>query len=103
MDTNLEQVDSSLEQTADMVVPRIEADVLRPDALANARMDFVERCLIKAQDPRGMIDLKASSLLSAVALTTAALGIVATNALDVKIEDALRTVLKVAGMLSFLA
>ncbi|MFL5733131.1 MAG: hypothetical protein ACJ78Q_07995 [Chloroflexia bacterium] len=84
-----------------MAIPQADEDILAPETLAKTRIDFAERCLVNAQDLSRMMDLKASFLLSAVALMTAALGIVASKALDVKTPDTLRTLLKVAGMLSF--
>ena len=50
-----------------------------------------------------MIDLKANFLLSAVALMTAALGIVASQALEVSVDAGLGIALKAVGLVSFLA
>jgi hypothetical protein len=80
-----------------------EQEQLGSAELAKARLDFAERCLVNAQDLSRMIDLKASFLLSAVALMTAALGIVASKALEVTTDEGLRVALKAVGLVSFLA
>jgi hypothetical protein len=54
------------------------------EALVRARLDFAERCFVNAQELTRFIDYKANFLLAAVALLTAALGIVASKALDVQ-------------------
>src|SRR5215212_2113087 len=86
-----------------MAIQEIDQEQLGREALAKARLDFAERCLINAQDLSRMMDVKASYLLSAVALMTAALGIVATKSLDAQADQGLQLVLKVIGLFSFLA
>src|SRR5438105_12069064 len=85
-----------------MAIQEIEQEQLGGADLAKARLDFAERCLINAQDLNRMMDLKASFLLSAVALMTAALGVVASKALDATTAGSLQVTLKVAGIISFL-
>jgi hypothetical protein len=86
-----------------MAIQEIDEEQLGREALAKARLDFAERCLINAQDLSRMMDMKANYLLSAVALMTAALGIVASKSLDTKVTEALQIVLKAVGLISFLA
>src|SRR5437763_12991902 len=86
-----------------MAIQDIDEEQLGREALAKARLDFAERCLINAQDLSRMMDMKANYLLSAVALMTAALGIVASKSLDAKVTEALQFVFKAVGLISFLA
>ena len=86
-----------------MAIQEIEQEQLSGPDLAKARLDFAQRCLVNAQDLNRMIDLKANFLLSAVALMTAALGIVASQALEVSVDAGLGIALKAVGLVSFLA
>jgi hypothetical protein len=86
-----------------MAIQQVEEEQLGAEELEKARLGFAERCLINAQDLSRMMDLKASFLLSAVALMTAALGIVATKALDARADPGAEMVLKIAGLVSFMA
>jgi hypothetical protein len=78
--------------------PRKEASV---DVLARARYDFAERCFVNALELSRFMDQKASYLLSAVALLTAALGIVASKALDARTELDWQWTIKAIGMVGF--
>jgi hypothetical protein len=86
-----------------MAIHQVEEEQVGTEELQKARLGFAERCLINAQDLSRMMDLKASFLLSAVALMTAALGIVASKALDARADPGAETVLKIAGLVSFVA
>src|SRR5438093_12367563 len=85
-----------------MAIQEIEQEQLGSADLVKARLDFAQRCLVNAQDLSRMLDLKASFLLSAVALMTAALGIVASKALEVLAEPGLQAALQAVGLVSFL-
>jgi hypothetical protein len=85
-----------------MAIQEVEQEQLGRADLVKARLDFAQRCLVNAQDLSRMLDLKASFLLSAVALMTAALGIVASKAFEVLAEPGLQAALQVAGLVSFL-
>lgn len=86
-----------------MAIPQVVEEQLGTEELEKARLAFAERCLVNAQDLSRMMDLKANFLLSAVALMTAALGIVASKALDARADPGAETVLKIAGLVSFVA
>src|SRR5687768_6341078 len=72
------------------------------DTVVKARIDMAERAFINAQELSRFMDQKASYLLSAVALLTTALGIVAAKSLDAQVEADWQIILKGAGLFSFL-
>jgi hypothetical protein len=74
---------------------------ITPDTLFKGRLDFAERCLANAQDLSRFMDLKANYVLSAVALMTAAVGIVASKALDANPTETWRIAVKLIAMLFF--
>lgn len=78
-------------------------DELSHDALVKARIDFAEKCFSNSQDLSRTMDMKANYLVQAVALLTAALGIVASKALDVTPADGWTLWLKGAAFVAFLA
>jgi hypothetical protein len=80
-------------------IPNEEAS----ESLMAARIDFAERTFLNAQELGRFMDLKANFLLSAVALMTAALGIVASKALDATSDETWHLVLKSLGLISFVA
>src|SRR2546427_2339391 len=86
-----------------MSIQEIHEQKLGEDTMFKARLDFAEKCFANAQDLSRFMDTKAGYLLSAVALMTAALAIVASKALDVKADLPWQVVLKAAGGVSFLA
>ncbi|HUP28520.1 MAG TPA: hypothetical protein VM409_08810 [Chloroflexia bacterium] len=67
------------------------------------RVDFAERAFINSLELSRFMDLKANYLLSAVALLTAALGIVASKTLDVRPAVDWQVWLKGVGLVSFMA
>src|SRR4051794_11443933 len=72
-----------------------------PDTVFKAKLDFAERCFVNVQELSRFIDQKASYLLSAVALMTAALGIVASRALDSTPTEAWQVGTKILAMVFF--
>src|SRR5690349_18026157 len=72
-----------------------------PDTVFKGRLDFAERCLANCQDLNRFMDQKASYLLSAVALMTAAVGIVGSKVLDTNPVETWRLAIKVVAMLFF--
>ncbi len=73
-----------------------------PDTVFKGRLDFAERCLANCQDLNRFMDQKASYLLSAVALMTAAVGIVGSKVLDTNPVETWRLAIKVVAMLFFI-
>jgi len=73
-----------------------------PDTVFKGRLDFAERCLANSQELTRFMDQKASYLLSAVALMTAAVGIVAAKALDANPAETWKVAIKVVAMLFFI-
>ena len=73
-----------------------------PESALKMRLDFAERCFINSLELVRFMDLKANYLLSAVALLTAALGVVASKALDVPAGTDWQFWLKSAGLGFFL-
>src|SRR5689334_14193188 len=73
-----------------------------PSADIKEQIAFAERCFINGQDLNRLLDFKASFLLSAVALLTAALGVVATRALDVTAVSSWLVALKDVAVAAFL-
>lgn len=69
------------------------------------KLDYAKTCFANAQELNRVIDLKANFLISAVALLTAALGIVASNALGIKAQPGAdwQGVIKTVGILLILA
>jgi len=78
-------------------------ETLTPEFIARSRIDFAQRAFTNAQDLSRMMDQKASSLLYAVGLLTAALGIVGGRALAAPSEGGVQGYLQVIGVLFFAA
>jgi hypothetical protein len=68
-------------------------------AMVVAKLEFAQNAFVNAQELNRTTDAKANYLLSAVALLTAALGIVAANAFDAQPADFWQGALKVLGIL----
>jgi len=80
----------------------VDHDATSTESAVKMRLDFAERCFINSLELIRFMDLKAHYLLSAVALLTAALGVVASKALDVTPETDWQFWIKGAGLTSFL-
>src|SRR5687768_7434880 len=80
----------------------VDHDASSTESAVKMRLDFAERCFINALELIRFMDLKAHYLLSAVALLTAALGVVASKALDVAPETDWQFWIKSAGLTFFL-
>ena len=81
---------------------QVDHEGASPESALKMRLDFAERCFINALELVRFMDLKANYLLSAVALLTAALGVVASKALDVPPDNDWQFWLKSAGLGFFL-
>ena len=92
-----EMIDQTL-----MEPDQVDHDGASPESAVKMRLEFAERCFINSLELIRFMDLKANYLLSAVALLTAALGVVASKALDVAPDSDWAFWIKSAGMTSFL-
>ena len=81
---------------------QVDHDGASPESAVKMRLEFAERCFINSLELIRFMDLKANYLLSAVALLTAALGVVASKALDVAPENDWQFWIKSAGLTFFL-
>jgi len=57
------------------------------EGITKARLDYVQRCFINVHELNRMLDQKANFLLASVGLITAALGVIATAALNRKTAE----------------
>ena len=81
---------------------QVDHDGPSPESALKMRLEFAERCFINSLELVRFMDLKANYLLSAVALLTAALGVVASKSLDVPVSNDWQFWLKSAGLGFFL-
>ncbi len=85
-----------------MSIPTMQDQFMSPEAAFKMRLDFAQRAFTNAQELTRLMDQKANYLLSAVALLTAALGIVASKALDIKPTAGWELVVKGLSIVLFL-